>query len=146
MVEGSESLLVDTDSGPEEASVFASDPYLDLAIIHVNHGFPRAVTWGDSSTVLVGDRVVDIGFPFHLTKTASFGFISSLEQVISYPVLQTDAAINPGCSGGGLFDVNGALIGIAHRLYAAQGLSANVGISWAIPSNTAHLFVLRNMP
>lgn len=146
VVHGAAEVTVDIGSDRVVATVVAADEFLDLALVHVEHHFDRVATWGDSSSLLVGDFVFDIGFPFDVSRLVSTGCVSSLTLSIRYPVVVTDAAINPGCSGGGLFSYRGELIGIPSALYSAQGLHANTGIAYAIPSNTAHLFVNRNLP
>ncbi len=132
---------------PWEAKLIAKDEKLDLALIKVDHGFPTAVTWGNSATLRIGDFVFAVGYPFDIAELVSYGYISQTALFVEQPVLVTDATVNHGNSGGGLFDSRGALVGIPNAYRACpDGFGGNVGISLAIPSNTAHLFVLRNLP
>jgi serine protease Do len=100
------------------------------------------VKFGDSSQMQPGDWVVAIGNPFGLEHTVSVGVISGLERPFQVAeqrwaqVLQTDAAINPGNSGGPLLNVRGEVIGINTAIIADGRQSGNIGIGFAIPSNT----------
>lgn len=140
------SVDVDRNQPPVNAVVVAADPLLDLALLKVDMPLQHCVVWGNSAAMLEGDIVFAVGFPFGTTKTAEIGIISSLHMVVGYPVIVTDAAINPGHSGGGLFNERGELIGINNMIYSPQGLRANVGLAYCIPGNTARLFALRNTP
>ena len=131
------------------ASVVGRDPATDLALLKIAapssnlHPLPL----GDSSSVQVGDPVVAIGNPFGLDQTATTGIVSALQRQIQAPngfaisnVIQTDASINPGTSGGPLIDSSGAVIGITSQIETAGG-GGSVGIGFAIPSNTARQVV-----
>jgi putative serine protease PepD len=123
------------------------DASSDLAVVHID---PSAVPAGvkplqfaDSTGVRVGDVAIAIGNPFGLDRTVTEGIVSSLGRTLQAPngfqidgVIQTDAAINPGNSGGPLLDDGGKVIGVNSQI-ATNGLSAgNVGIGFAVPSNT----------
>jgi putative serine protease PepD len=123
------------------------DASSDLAVVHIE---PSAVPDGvkplqfaDSTGVSVGDVAIAIGNPFGLDRTVTEGIVSSLGRTLTAPngfqidgVIQTDAAINPGNSGGPLLDDGGKVIGVNSQI-ATNGLSAgNVGIGFAVPSNT----------
>jgi putative serine protease PepD len=123
------------------------DASSDLAVVHID---PSAVPAGvkplqfaDSTGVSVGDVAIAIGNPFGLDRTVTEGIVSSLGRTLTAPngfqidgVIQTDAAINPGNSGGPLLDDGGKVIGVNSQI-ATNGLSAgNVGIGFAVPSNT----------
>ena len=123
------------------------DESSDLAVVRID---PSAVPAGvkplqfaDSSGVSVGDVAIAIGNPFGLDRTVTEGIVSSLGRTLTAPngfqidgVIQTDAAINPGNSGGPLLDDGGKVIGVNSQI-ATNGLSAgNVGIGFAVPSNT----------
>ena len=100
------------------------------------------MTFGDSSKLLVGQRVLAIGNPFGLERTLTTGIISSLNRQTPSPrrhrrikqMIQIDAALNPGNSGGPLLDTRGRMIGINHAIYSKMQESAGVG--FAIPVNT----------
>ncbi len=141
-------VYVDLGSQHLPAAVVAKDEILDLALLKVDacFGSDLVVRWGDSTALRPGDFVFVVGYPFDITELVSFGFISSSRFVINTPVLATDAPINPGNSGGGLFDSHGLLVGIPNRMYTPQRPPASCGIGFAIPGNTAHLFVIRNLP
>ncbi len=105
----------------------------------------KPLALGDSTDVKVGDPVVAIGNPFGLDRTVTTGIVSALQREISSltnyaisNVIQTDAAINPGNSGGPLIDANGNVIGVNSQIATGSGssTSGNVGIGFAIPSNT----------
>ena len=129
-----------------KANVVGSDPTTDLAVLRVN-ATARALTpltLGNSDSVQVGDQVVAIGNPFGLARTATAGIVSALQRQITSPnqytidhVIQTDAAINHGNSGGPLIDVDSQVIGVNAQIdTGSTGEQGNVGIGFAIPSNT----------
>ncbi len=139
-------VLVEVDGVRSKATVIAQDARLDLALLKVDRQFPAAVTWGDSAKLKLGDTVFAIGFPFDVAKLVRKGIISSIGYSIeSRPFVVTDAQINPGDSGGGVFDANGRFIGVSARIQSAQGLRANVGMAYFIPGNVAHWFVTQHM-
>jgi len=134
-----------------KASVVGADPTTDLAVLRVNAG-ARALTplqLGDSDRVQVGDQVVAIGNPFGLARTATAGIVSALQRQITSPnqytidhVIQTDAAINHGNSGGPLLDMQGQVIGVNAQIDTGNtGEQGNVGIGFAIPANTVKTVV-----
>jgi putative serine protease PepD len=130
------------------ATLVGQDASTDLALLKVDAGNLKPLALGDSSTVQVGDPAYAIGNPFGLDRTLTTGVISALQRQISSPngfsiddVLQTDAAINPGNSGGPLFNAQGQVIGVNSQIEStgntsAGGQAGNVGIGFAIPSNT----------
>ncbi len=129
------------------ATVVGTDPSTDLAVLKVNEGGLKVLTLGDSDAAQVGDPVDAIGNPFGLDRTLTTGVVSALQREISSPngysidnVIQTDAAINPGNSGGPLFNAAGQVIGVNSQIEtggsSSGGESGNVGIGFAIPSNT----------
>jgi S1-C subfamily serine protease len=134
-----------------KAKIVGSDPTTDLAVLQVDAG-ARALTplaLGDSDLVQVGDQVVAIGNPFGLARTATAGIVSALQRQIMSPnqytidhVIQTDAAINHGNSGGPLIDMHGQVIGVNAQIDTGNtGEQGNVGIGFAIPSNTVRTVV-----
>jgi putative serine protease PepD len=134
------------DSGaPVPAEVLGTDPSTDLAVLRVDPSRVstlRPLALADSDGVRVGDQVVAIGHPFGLDRTATAGIVSGLGREIEAPngfsideVIQTDAAINPGNSGGPLVDARGRVVGVNSQI-ATAGANGNVGVGFAVPSNT----------
>ena len=129
-----------------EAQLVGSDPSTDLAVLQVDTS-ASALTplpLGDSDKVEVGDPVVAIGNPFGLDRTATSGIVSALQRLITAPnrftidhVIQTDAPINHGNSGGPLLNSRGQVIGVNTQIETG-GVpnSGNVGIGFSVPSNT----------
>jgi putative serine protease PepD len=129
-----------------DAEVLGSDRSSDLAVLRVDPGRVaqlKALPLADSSKVQVGDAVVAIGHPFGLERTTTAGIVSGLERQIQAPngfeidkVIQTDAAINPGNSGGPLLDARGRVIGVNSQIATGGSGRGNVGVGFAVPSNT----------
>jgi serine protease Do len=127
------------------ARLIGRDQLTDSALIQLidkpNHALPEA-KFGDSSQVAAGDWVMAIGNPFGYAHTVTVGVISATER--SFPVttgrnndmLQTDAAINPGNSGGPLLNLRGEVIGINTAIITNARSEGNIGIGFAVPSNT----------
>src|SRR5712671_6092399 len=123
-----------------DAKVIGADKRSDLAVLKVNATGLPAVTIGDSSKAEVGDLVLAIGNPFDLGQTVTMGIVSALGRkglgIEDYEnFIQTDAAVNPGNSGGALVNTQGELIGINTAILSETG--GNQGIGFAIPSNMA---------
>ena len=126
-----------------DAKVVGSDPSTDIAVLQID-AQARALTplpLGDSDSVNVGDAVIAIGNPFSLERTVTAGIVSALQRRITAPdgfaidkVIQTDAAINRGNSGGPLLNANGEVVGVNAQIETETG--GNVGIGFAIPINT----------
>jgi S1-C subfamily serine protease len=136
------------------ASVLGVDPSSDLAVLKIAVSDTPNVdplALADSSRVKVGDPAVAIGNPFGLDRTATAGIVSGLGRHIRAPngveidqVIQTDAPINPGNSGGPLLDVRARVIGVNSQIATAgQTGNGNVGIGFAVPSNTVRQVVPR---
>src|SRR4051812_4046498 len=130
-----------------DAQVLSVDASTDLAAVKVAASDAqgiRPLVLADSDSAQVGDSVVAIGYPLGLDRTATAGIVSGLERRIESPngfsidkVIQTDAAVNPGNSGGPLLNAKGQVIGVNSQIAtAAGGGEGNVGIAFAIPSNT----------
>jgi serine protease Do len=145
VVRGADELTVNMpDQGDKKyhAKVMGTDPRTDLAVIKIieKGTFPAAVV-GDSDRVRVGDWAIAVGSPFGLEQTVTVGVISAVRQSLSIEgvnyanMLQTDAAINRGNSGGPLLNLKGEVIGVNSAIYAPTGVFA--GIGFAIPSNRA---------
>ena len=128
------------------ARVIGKDPDTDLAVLAVSPKKGPALhplALGDSSTVRVGDPTVAIGNPFGLERTLTTGVVSALQRRITAPsgfaiedVIQTDAALNPGNSGGPLLDATGRVIGVNSQIATGEGSSGSVGIGFAVPAST----------
>jgi putative serine protease PepD len=136
-----------TDGRTIKGDVRGTDPSSDLAVVHIDPASMPAdakpLKFADSDGVRVGDVAIAIGNPFGLDRTATEGIVSSLGRTIQAPngfqidgVIQTDAAINPGNSGGPLLDDGGLVIGVTSQIATSGGNSGNVGIGFAVPSNT----------
>ncbi|MCW2995179.1 MAG: hypothetical protein JWQ18_2674 [Conexibacter sp.] len=130
-----------------EGDVKGVDPSSDLAVVHIDPGTipsgTKPLQFADSSGVSVGDVAIAIGNPFGLDRTVTEGIVSSLGRTLQAPhgfqidnVIQTDAAINPGNSGGPLLDDGGKVIGVNSQIATNGVSSGNVGIGFAVPSNT----------
>lgn len=130
------------DQSKWRATVVGADPANDLAVIKI--GAPRAklhpVKIGDSNNLKVGQKVLAIGNPFRLHNTLTAGIISSLGRTIRAPngkifddIIQTDAGLNPGNSGGPLLNSSGELIGVNTLIFSPSG--GNIGLGFAIPSS-----------
>ena len=127
------------------ATVVGKDASTDLAVLKID-AHASALTplpLGDSATVVVGQPVVAIGNPFGLTRTLTSGVVSAVQRHIASPnqsqedAIQTDASINHGNSGGPLIDMHGQVIGVTSQITTGgTGNDGNVGIGFAIPSNT----------
>jgi len=127
------------------ATLVGSDPSTDVALLKVdaNPGALTPLVLADSNRLEVGDAVVAIGNPFGLERTVTSGIVSALQRNVSAPngysidhVIQTDAAINHGNSGGPLLNTRGAVIGINSQIETGGSGDGNVGIGFAVPSNT----------
>jgi len=121
------------------AKVLGSDPATDIAVLRIDAKNLPAVRLGDPKQLEVGDPVLAIGSPFGLEQTATQGIVSakgrSLPGDAVVPFIQTDAAVNPGNSGGPLIDGNGAVVGINAQIYSRTG--GYQGLAFAIPIDVA---------
>lgn len=112
----------------------------DLAIIKIDTNENlKTVKFGNSEDVKVGQRVLAIGNPFGFRGTLTTGIISRIDY--QRKKIQTDAAINPGCSGGPLLNLNGEVIGINQSIYNPDNNRSNIGIGFAVPVNYAKDFI-----
>ena len=121
------------------AKVLGTDPTTDIAVLRINAKGLPTVRLGDARQIEVGDPVLAIGAPYGFEQTATQGIVSakgrSLPGDAVVPFIQTDAAVNPGNSGGPLFDGSGAVVGINAQIYSQSG--GFQGLSFSIPINVA---------
>jgi len=119
------------------AELIGSDERSDIALLKVNATDLPTLTLGDSSSVNVGQWVLAIGSPFGFEYTATQGIVSALSRSLPeenyVPFIQTDVAVNPGNSGGPLFDTDGNVIGVNSQIFSRSG--GYMGLSFAIPVN-----------
>lgn len=112
----------------------------DLALLKISpKSRLRTIAFGDSSDVKVGQKVLAIGNPFGFSGTLTSGIVSRIDYAKGR--IQTDAAINPGCSGGPLLNSQGEVIGISQSIYNPDNNISNIGIGFAIPVNEAKKFI-----
>jgi S1-C subfamily serine protease len=146
VVEGASEVTVSfSNRDTVKARIVGTDPSSDLAVLRVNTS-ASALTplpLGNSDDVQVGDPVVAIGNPFGLDRTVTAGIVSALQRNIAAPnqfpighVIQTDAPINHGNSGGPLLNARGQVIGVNTQIETGDTSTGNVGIGFSIPSNT----------
>lgn len=131
------------DGSIAQADVVGTDPDTDLALLRLAGNGHRAAALGDSDDLKVGELAVAIGNPLGLQATVTVGVISALRRTLRgdsgrliEDVIQTDAALNPGNSGGALVDAHGAVVGINTAI-----IGGAQGICFAVPSNTARFVV-----
>lgn len=141
VVEDAQEVKVRLADGRElQARVVGVDPATDLALLRVQGDDLTPATFGDSSALEVGDWVLAIGNPFGLPRTVSAGIVSAIGRadmgIVDYEnFIQTDAAVNPGSSGGPLVDLQGRVVGINTAIASSSG--GNNGIAFAIPIDMA---------
>ncbi|OGC93496.1 hypothetical protein A2389_02940 [Candidatus Adlerbacteria bacterium RIFOXYB1_FULL_48_10] len=152
VVEGAEHISVALDDKHKaQATVVGIDPKTDLAVIHIDQPAPAlgpisafrnlpVLEFGNSDDLKVGDLTIAIGSPYGLSKSVSFGIISAkgraqMGVLETEDFIQTDAAINPGSSGGPLLNTKGQVVGISTAIFSQNGGFA--GIGFAIPASIA---------
>ena len=125
-----------------EASVIGTDPATDIALIKIQaeEKLPH-LPFGDSDNLKIGEWVLAVGNPFNLTSTVTAGIVSAKARDLgrNQSFIQTDAAVNPGNSGGALVNTNGELVGINTAITSQTG--SYIGYSFAVPSNIARKVV-----
>jgi S1-C subfamily serine protease len=147
VVEGAETVEVSfSNRDSVKARVVGTDPSTDIAVLEVNvdAGALTPLDLGDSDRLQVGDSVVAIGNPFGLERSVTAGIVSALHRPLTAPndftiddVIQTDAAINSGNSGGPLIDARGRVVGVNSAIATGNtGAQGNIGIGFAVPINT----------
>lgn len=124
------------------AKLVGRDPRTEVAVIKINANNLPVAQLGDSDSIRVGDWAIAIGNPLGLENTVTVGVISATKRkdqaeqgAMLQDMIQTDAAVNPGNSGGALIDINGRVIGINTMIASTTG--SNIGIGFAIPINSA---------
>ena len=130
------------DNKTYEATVVGTDPNTDIALLKVEaEASLPYLAFGDSDYVKVGEWVLAVGNPFNLTSTVTAGIVSAKARNLgrNQSFIQTDAAVNPGNSGGALVNTNGELIGINTAITSQTG--SYIGYSFAVPSNIARKVV-----
>ncbi len=135
-----------SDGKQHKARIVGRDPESDIAVLKIDAGAPLPfVKFGESSKARAGDWIIAIGNPFGLGGTVTSGIVSSVNRNTGTGAydhyIQTDASINSGNSGGPMFDMAGNVIGINNWIVAPGG--GNIGIGFAIPSDTARPIVER---
>jgi serine protease Do len=140
VVESADEILVRlTDKREFKARVVGADKRSDVALIKIEATSLPTVRFGDPSVLKVGEWVVAIGSPFGFDNSVTAGIVSakgrSLPQENYVPFIQTDVAVNPGNSGGPLFNLQGEVVGINSQIYSRSG--GFMGISFAIPIDVA---------
>jgi Do/DeqQ family serine protease len=150
VVEGAEKVTVTLNNNKNyEATIIGRDPSTDIAVLKIDEKNLPTIPWGNSEDVRVGQWVLAVGNPFELTSTVTAGIVSAKARNINllsernsseeiFPVesfIQTDAAVNPGNSGGALVNVRGELIGINTAIASRTG--AYSGYSFAVPTTIA---------
>ena len=143
VIETAEDIQITTNNNQSyDAKIIGSDEQNDIALLKIetNDELPYAV-FGDSDTTQIGEWVLAVGNPFNLTSTVTAGIISAKSRNLdptgrtTQSYIQTDAAVNPGNSGGALINNKGELIGINTAIQTQTG--SYVGYSFAVPSNIA---------
>ncbi len=141
VIEGAQSIEITTnDNKTYTAELIGTDSSTDIALLKIKTLEPLSyLTFGDSNLAKVGEWVLAVGNPFNLTSTVTAGIISAKSRDLSgqntQSFIQTDAAVNPGNSGGALVNTNGELIGINTAITSKTG--SYIGYSFAVPSNIA---------
>jgi serine protease Do len=127
------------DNREYRAKVVGLDKSTDVAVLKIDAKDLPTVRFGDSNQLQVGDYVLALGAPYGLTETASAGIVSAIGRELPdnqyVPFIQTDVAVNPGNSGGPLFNEYGAVVGINSQIYSNTG--GFQGVSFAVPIDVA---------
>ena len=145
VIEGAQSIEITTnDNKTFDAKLIGTDSNTDIALLKIEADEPlEYTTFGDSNSARIGEWVLAVGNPFNLTSTVTAGIISAKSRDLSgqntQSFIQTDAAVNPGNSGGALVNIKGELIGINTAISSQTG--SYIGYSFAVPSNIARKVV-----
>jgi serine protease Do len=140
VVEGADNINVTLENRRQyEAELIGADEASDIAVLKIDAAALPTVRIGDSDELNVGEWVLAIGSPYGFEHTATQGIVSAVARSLPndtyVPFIQTDAAVNPGNSGGPLFNTDGEVIGVNSQIYSRSG--GYQGLSFAIPINVA---------
>lgn len=140
VVDGADEIKVRlTDNREFTGKVLGSDAKTDIAVVRIDAKDLPYLTMGNSDELKVGEWVAAIGSPFGLDNTVTSGIVSAKSRKLPsdqyVPFIQTDVAVNPGNSGGPLFNMKGEVVGINSQIFSTSG--GFMGLSFAIPSNLA---------
>ena len=145
ILEEGNDIIVTTSNGQDyQAKVLKKlGEHKDIALLKISPIYELStVKMGDSSKVKVGEKVLAIGNPFGFKGTLTQGIVSRIDYEKNR--IQTDAAINPGSSGGPLLNTNGEIIGINQAIYNPDNNISNIGIGFATPVNLIKEYLLDN--
>lgn len=155
VVEGASKMTVSVNDNSYNASVVGADQQTDLAVVKISASGLKAMEWGSSTDLKVGEWVMAIGSPYGYEQTVTTGIVSALYRsdtissstnssaTVYTDMIQTDAAINPGNSGGALVDSEGKLIGI--NTYISSSSQSSAGLGFAIPQAEAQVIAEKLM-
>lgn len=142
VIDGAEKVeVLLNDNSTYEAKIIGTDEATDLALLKISADNLHAITFGDSETLKVGEWVIAVGNPFGFNSTVTAGIVSAKARSLNHSgrggmgiesYIQTDAALNPGNSGGALVNLKGELVGINSAIYSNTGSYS--GFSFAIPT------------
>jgi serine protease Do len=128
-----------TDKREFKASIVGADPQTDIAVLRIDARDLPVAKLGDAKDVRVGEWVVAIGSPYGFENTVTAGIVSATARALPdgtyVPFIQTDVAVNPGNSGGPLFNLSGEVIGINSQIFSRSG--GFQGLAFAIPIDVA---------
>lgn len=140
LAEGAGTLIVRLDDRREfEARVIGVDPVSDIAVLKIDARGLTPVKPGDAKALRAGEWVAAMGSPFGFERSVTVGVVSAIDRLIPeesfLPFIQTDVAVNPGNSGGPLFNVRGEVVGVNSAIFTASG--GYMGLSFAVPMDIA---------
>lgn len=136
VIANSDEIIVTISNGEKYRAKVIKTPELssDISLLKIDTTKPlKTITFGDSKNIKVGQKVLAIGNPFGFNGTLTQGIVSRIDYKRNK--IQTDAAINPGSSGGPLLNTSGEVIGINQAIYNPDNNTSNIGIGFAIPIN-----------
>lgn len=142
VIDGAKTIEITTSKGEvykaTVSSILGKNNDLALLKIQTKSNLPT-IKLGDSSTLRVGQKVLAIGNPFGFNGTLTTGIVSRIDYARNK--IQTDAAINPGSSGGPIVNADGEVIGISQSIFNPDNNKSNIGIGFAIPVNDAKILI-----
>lgn len=139
LVANMNAIAADVNGAVYAAELVGVDPEIDIAVLRVEGGKMPPVSFADDSDLQPGDVVFAVGNPFGLGRSASMGIVSAVGRNLAETphaenFIQTDAAINPGSSGGALTNIRGELVGVSSALFARAPAGEARGIGFAVPA------------